>query len=157
MRLLARRDRNDRSAITDGGEQRTDELDPQPGLDALPALLDQLRAAGLTVELTTSGPDHPLPAGADLALYRVVQEAMTNVINHAPGAAAQVTVTRTGGGVEVLVVNGAPTGPDTGPGGGRGLIGMQERARLYGGTFHAGPTPQGFEVRVSLPDTHVPA
>jgi signal transduction histidine kinase len=93
-----------------------------------------------------------LSPGADLALFRIVQEALTNAINHAPGAPVRVRVAVESGSVELEVVNGVPTGPDLGPGGGRGLIGMRQRVALYDGVLEAAPSPEGgFRVRASLP------
>lgn len=94
-----------------------------------------------------------VPLGADLALFRITQEALTNAINHAPGAPIEVRVTaHQDGSVESDVTNGRARGPDTGPGSGRGLPGMRERVQLYGGTLHTGPRPDGgYEVHAVLP------
>jgi signal transduction histidine kinase len=128
------------------------ELGPQPGLGALPGLIDQLRSVGLEARLSCFGDQFPLAAGADLALFRVAQEALTNAVNHAPGASVTVTVTYSAHDIEVAIVNGPPAVPDPGPGGGRGLVGMHERIALYGGTLATGGSSDGgFAVRVSVP------
>ncbi|WP_285590895.1 histidine kinase [Herbidospora sp. NBRC 101105] len=115
-------------------------LGPQPTLDELPDLLDQARAGGLPVTLEEEGVRRALPAGLELTAYRIVQEALTNVRRHAGPAATRVRVAY-GERLDLEVVN-AP---------GHGLIGMRERARLYGGALHAAPSPDGgFAVRVSL-------
>ncbi|WP_211786453.1 sensor histidine kinase [Kitasatospora viridis] len=118
-----------------GGEP---ELEPQPGLDQLEHLVARVRAAGLPVELALALPAEPLPAGADLTAYRVVQEALTNVMKHAVGASATVSVAPDGDFLEIEVVNTAGTpGPQAATGGGRGLLGMRERLALYGGELDA--------------------
>jgi signal transduction histidine kinase len=93
-----------------------------------------------------------LSPGADLALFRIAQEALTNAINHAPGAPIRVRVAVTPRSVDLEVVNGEATGSDTGQGSGRGLIGIRQRVALYNGEMESGPSPdRGFRVRVSLP------
>jgi signal transduction histidine kinase len=125
---------------------------PQPTLAGLERLVEEVRATGVPVELVREGPDGDLPAGIDLAAYRIVQEALTNVRRHAGGAPTRVRVRRADGSVEVEVVNDAPTAPGEGPGGGHGLVGMRERVRLYGGSLDAGPAGDGgFAVRARLP------
>jgi signal transduction histidine kinase len=125
---------------------------PQPTLAGLERLVDEVRATGVPVELTREGDVDGLPAGIDLAAYRIVQEALTNVRRHAGGAPTRVHVRRVDGSVEVEVVNAAPTQPGEGPGGGHGLVGMRERVRLYGGSLDAGAGDDGgFAVRARLP------
>jgi signal transduction histidine kinase len=124
---------------------------PQPTLATLAALVEETRGAGVPVELVREGPDEPLPAGIDLAAYRIVQEALTNVRRHAGAAPTRVRVRHADDAVEVEVVNGPATAPGEGPGGGRGLLGMRERVRLYGGSLDAGPEDGGFAVRARLP------
>lgn len=137
-------------AADDGPE--LDDSGPQPGVRDLPVLLDEVRAAGLVVELTVEGNVEALPAGVDLTVYRVVQESLTNTLSHAPGATAGITLTFAPTAVEVCVANGRAVGPDRGPGGGRGLVGMRERARLYDGTLVAHARDDGgYEVRLTLP------
>ncbi|NAS25888.1 two-component sensor histidine kinase [Herbidospora sp. NEAU-GS84] len=116
---------------------------PQPGLDQLDALVTRVRAAGIPVGVELSLPPGPLPAGVDLAAYRVVQEALTNTIKHAAGAAASVSIRHEGDRLEIEVADtgGARRGPSQT--GGRGLIGLRERLAVYGGTLNAGHTPAG--------------
>ncbi len=137
-------------------EDGVGERAPQPGLGELDALLDRARGAGLPVELTVEGPPRSLPQTVDLSAYRIVQEALTNVVKHAGRARSQV---RLGYGRDALELTISDTGdPDgaaaTAPGrpGGHGLIGMRERAALFGGTLTAGPLDgRGYEVRAVLP------
>ncbi|MFE6223603.1 sensor histidine kinase [Streptomyces sp. NPDC057854] len=126
---------------------------PQPTLADLPALVDGVRKAGLPVE-TALPPDlPPLAAGAQLTVYRVVQEALTNTLKHAgPGAAATV---RAVSAPDALLVTVTDTGTPSGapPGQGQGLTGMRERAALYDGTLDCGPRPdgRGWQVALRLP------
>ncbi|MGH9151951.1 MAG: sensor histidine kinase [Acidimicrobiales bacterium] len=127
-------------------------LAPQPGLDQLPRLVADTRAAGISVELRTEGEPVPLPPGLDLTAYRVVQEAVTNCRKHAAGASADVVVRYLLDAVELQIDNDAPRLPPTLAEGGHGLIGMRERVSLYGGTLLVGPRPGGgFSVRANLP------
>lgn len=128
--------------------------EPAPGLAVLDALLDTFRHAGLPVELARTD-EASLPASVDLAAYRIVQEALTNVRKHAgPGAKAEVSVVRVGGCVEVTVLDdGTGTAPPE-DGGGHGLLGMRERVSALGGSLTAGPRyGGGFRVHAILPDT----
>jgi signal transduction histidine kinase len=121
------------------------------GLDRLPALLDAVRSAGLTVEVVTSGQAR-VRADVDHAAYRILQESLTNVLRHA-GPAARARV-RLAYGHEELVVEVTDDGEGTsgGEGGGNGLVGMRERAETVGGTLAAGPAPDGgFAVSARLP------
>ena len=129
---------------------------PQPALDRLPPLLDQVRRAGVPVELVIRGQPRPLPATVELNAYRIVQEALTNTLKHAGPTRATVTLDYEGEalGVEVTdegsgpVPNGRPRPPSTG----FGLLGMQQRAALLGGQLVAGPEQgSGFRVTVRLP------
>ncbi|MFR9751226.1 sensor histidine kinase [Nocardia sp. 004] len=136
------------------------ELGPQPGLADLPRLVEQIRGAGVHVSLSADGLPAAVPARVDLFAYRIVQEALTNVLKHAgPGTHAQtrLDVDRNAIVIEVLddgrgtaVVPGPPVAP---PGsGGHGIIGMRERALLLGGSLEAGPRTQGgFLVVAQLP------
>ena len=128
---------------------------PHPRLADLQQLADRVRAAGLSVELRVNGPLRPLPAGLELAGYRVVQEALTNVLKHGKGAAAQVRVTYTEESLELLIQDsgGADTDePTTTETPGLGLTGISERVALYGGHVQAGPTAErGFQVLATLP------
>jgi signal transduction histidine kinase len=125
---------------------------PQPGLPRLPALLSQVREAGTPVRLRIEGAPLQLPSAVDLTAYRIVQEALTNTMNHASaGASAQVVVTYAESAVHIEVSDdGIGAGHDDGCG--NGLRGMRERVKLLGGRLDAGPGPQGgFFVRVTLP------
>jgi signal transduction histidine kinase len=132
-------------------------LVPAPGLDDLPRLLGQASNAGVEVELTTTGNARPLPPGEDLAAYRIIQEALTNVMKHSGAAAARVHL---GYGEDKLTIDVADEGPANGrpaapvglPRPGRGLAGMRERAQLYGGDLRAALTDRGgFRVTARLP------
>ncbi|MER5196970.1 sensor histidine kinase [Streptomyces sp. NPDC002755] len=128
-------------------------LAPQPGLAQVPALVDRVRETGVPVELTVTGTPAPLAAGADLAAYRVVQEALTNAVRHAVGSRVRVAVDHVPGAVHIEVsdTGGASAAPD-GTGGGRGLIGLRERLAVYGATLRAGERPTGgFAVRAVIP------
>jgi signal transduction histidine kinase len=126
---------------------------PQPSLRDIEALVERARAAGLPVELTVEGRRRDLPAGIDLAAYRVVQEALTNVVKHGGGAETEVRVRYQADAVEVTVADrGGGTMTARLEGSGHGLAGMRERVRVYGGELHAGRVRGGgFEVRALLP------
>jgi signal transduction histidine kinase len=126
--------------------------DPQPGLDRLDELAEPLRAGGLDVVVRREGNPAALPAGVDLSAYRIVQEALTNTLRHARATSAEVIVRYGADAVEVDVRDdGHPTAPADGAGG-RGLVGMRERASLLGGTLEAGPLPRGgYRVHARLP------
>ncbi|WP_248963074.1 sensor histidine kinase [Sphaerisporangium perillae] len=130
-------------------------LAPQPGLDRLPPLLEQMREAGLAVEMTVEGTPSPLPAGMELATYRIVQESLTNALRHGgQGARAQVAIRWNGTAVELEVHDDGKGTTPLGAGTGHGLIGMRERAALYDGVLEAGPHENGgFHVRAILPLT----
>ncbi len=129
-------------------------LAPQPGLGRLEELLEATRATGLTVALTVEGPEHPLPAGVDLSAFRIVQEALTNVLKHSGSTSASVRLGYLPDALEIEIADdgiGAPEGI-AGHGERHGLIGMRERAALFGGSFEAGPRAGGgFVVRARLP------
>jgi signal transduction histidine kinase len=128
-----------------------DPLTPQPGLGDLPTLVGQVRAAGLPVELQVDGERRSLPVGIELSAYRIVQEALTNALEHAGDARASVRVSY---GADALELEIADDGRGEGVpgGGGHGLVGMRERVALYGGRLDAGRQPGGgFAVRVLLP------
>ncbi|MFD9127774.1 sensor histidine kinase [Kitasatospora sp. NPDC059571] len=133
------------------------DLTPQPGLDRLDTLVDGVRQAGLPVELTLLGQPRTVPPGVQLAAYRVVQEALTNVIKHAGGASGQVQVeVQVEYAAERLRVEIADTGGRPGAaaasGSGRGLIGLRERLAVHGGTLETGPRPRGgYRVRALIP------
>ncbi|GAA4584624.1 histidine kinase [Planotetraspora phitsanulokensis] len=128
-------------------------LAPQPGLDGLPPLLDQMRETGLMVDMTVEGVPCPLPPGIGLAAYRIVQESLTNTLRHAgQGARAEVTIRWNGTAVELEVHDDGNGVVRLGLGTGHGLIGMRERAALYDGVLEAGPYESGgFRVRAVLP------
>lgn len=126
------------------------ELSPVPGPDGIPALADRARSAGVTVTLDL-GDTSSLPDGIGLSVYRIVQEALTNVVRHAAPARCRVRVEVTGQDVRIEVANDGPR-QDEPSGTGHGLIGMRERVAMYGGTFGAGPRPDGgFLVSAILP------
>ncbi len=132
-----------------GGEEVG--LQPQPGLERLEELLEQTRQAGLAVELTVEGGPARLPPGADLSAYRIVQEALTNARKHG-GSRVGVALCYGQDELMIEVVNDGGGGERNGAGGGHGLIGMRERAALYGGTLEAGPQLDGgFAVRATMP------
>ncbi len=126
---------------------------PQPGLDGLDGLLATVRSAGLAVSLSTTGDPRPLPPGVELSAYRIVQEALSNVMRHAPGASAEVAIGHRPSGVTVRVVNSRPDRPaGPSPGVRHGLLGMRERTAMLGGELATGPTPDGgWEVTAILP------
>ena len=123
---------------------------PQPALDDLDRLVEQLRDSGLTIERTSSGPPHPLPAGQQLAVFRIVQEALTNALRHGD-AVSPVTLdfAWTDQDVIVTVANALRSGSVQGPGG-HGLAGLRERATLAGGSVTAGPDGRRWVVRTRL-------
>jgi signal transduction histidine kinase len=139
---------------------RTEEAEyaPQPGLERLDELLATARDAGVQVSVEEEGERPQLSPGLDLTVYRIVQEALTNVRKHAGAVPATVRLRYGTDEVEVDVVNergdgdgATPSRNGLGDEGGHGLIGMQERARLFGGTFEAGSETGGFRVHVRLP------
>jgi signal transduction histidine kinase len=132
-------------------------LAPMPGLGRLGELLEHVRATGQRVELTVTGTVRPLDPGVDLAAYRIVQEALTNTLKHAPGGHVTVTI---GYGTALLAIEviddggrGRTTADGLGHEGedGRGLIGMVERTALFGGTLEAGRHGRGFRVAARIP------
>ncbi|MFF0228364.1 sensor histidine kinase [Streptomyces sp. NPDC004629] len=141
-------------------EETHGELAPQPGLTRIGQLVEATVRAGVPVEFTPCDADVPEAVG--LSAYRIVQEALANVVRHAPGAPTRVSVAESvsegGARLTVLVVNGPPPQPPAGPlevgGTGHGLVGMRERVRLVGGTLDVGPLPDGgFRVAAQLPLT----
>ncbi|MFF7902683.1 sensor histidine kinase [Streptomyces sp. NPDC088817] len=128
---------------------------PQPTLADLGTLLANVREAGLVVERTTMGAVRELPQGVELSAYRIVQEALSNTLRHAPGASARVEIGYVLGGLALRVVNGPP--PRTSllkpsPGSGHGITGMRERVSMLGGEMTAGRAGDGgYEVAVFLP------
>ena len=131
-----------------------DSTRPAPGLAELDDLISGTRRAGLATTLTVTGDRRPLPAAADLAAYRIIQESLTNAIRHAGPATATVSLSYAGAELTITVADdGRGPGADhAAGGGGHGLAGMRERAASVGGTVTAGPGPAGgFVVTVRLP------
>jgi signal transduction histidine kinase len=126
---------------------------PVETLDAVTALVENRRASGAEIDLVVPTGSTGVGPLAQLVVYRMVQESLANAAVHAPGARCAVEIGEPHQGrLAVVVRNGAPTGPDPGPGGGFGLIGMAERAQLVGAELDHGPTPDGgWEVRLTLP------
>jgi signal transduction histidine kinase len=131
------------------------ELSPVPRLADLKELTETVRASGMPVELRVAGTERQLSPALELTLYRVVQEALTNVVKHAPKAHATVDVAVSGAGVRVEVTDdGNPAGPGDSPGvmAGQGIVGMRERVGAFGGSLAAGPLPGGgFRVLAEIP------
>ncbi len=142
---------NTADAAGSGGDAAALPMAPQPGAPALSDLVARFRATGLPVHLTFTGPALPDDAGLQLTVYRIVQEGLTNVLRHAPGASyISVTIARRDNAVTVSVRNDAGSG-QTGPAGsGKGLVGMRERAAVYDGTIEAGPDAGGWRLRAVL-------
>ncbi|WP_416984350.1 sensor histidine kinase [Streptomyces sp. T028] len=128
---------------------------PQPTLADLEALLANVRETGLDVEKVITGAAHELPQGVELSAYRIVQEALSNTLRHAPGATARVEVGYVLGGLGLRIVNDPPPNPSLvkpSPGAGHGITGMRERVTMLNGEMTAEPTPAGgYEVTVFLP------
>jgi signal transduction histidine kinase len=143
-----------------GGQDTT----PQPGLADLDALLDSARSGGVSVTVTCSGNPVTLPEGVDLSAYRIVQEALSNAMRHAPGSHVRLHLAYRPDGLALEISNDAPASngaPVLVPsgtraaGGGHGLIGMRERATMLGGSLNAGATGDGgFRVAAVLPLDH---
>jgi signal transduction histidine kinase len=153
-------------------ETDIDGLGPQPGLADLPRLVEQIRGAGVDVWLATDGVPAELPARVDLFAYRIVQEALTNVLKHAgPGAHTEVRLGADRSGIVLEVVDDGfadkgsesaggrqPLDSDRRSRSGHGVVGMRERALLLGGTLEARPRPGGgFRVVAHLPTGGEPA
>lgn len=136
------------------------ELSPAPRLVDLKELVETVRASGTAVELRITSTNRQLAPALELSLYRVVQEALTNVVRHAPGAAATVEVAISDNDVRVEVVDdGSPGGERTGAPGpsGHGIVGMRERVGVFGGSLVAQPCPDGgFHVVAEVPIEGVP-
>jgi len=132
-------------------------LAPQPGVATLPQLAAQVTAAGVAIDLEVQGSGTNVPVGLDLSAYRIEQEALTNTLKHAHATTAAVRIRYRPDAVEVEITdNGHPASPATqspaSGGNGRGLIGMQERAAIFGGSLECGPqSAGGWGVRAYLP------
>jgi signal transduction histidine kinase len=131
---------------------------PQPMLDRLDALIENTRAAGLDVVTDLGGEAPQYPTGVELSAYRIIQEALSNALRHAPGSEVRVEISHDFHGLHLGVVNSRPqhTVPPS-PGAGHGLLGMRERATMLGGHLIAAPTHQGgFAVSAFLPRGDTP-
>ncbi|GGV05730.1 two-component sensor histidine kinase [Streptomyces filipinensis] len=128
---------------------------PQPTLADLDGLLANVRQAGLTVDKAVTGAVRELPQGVELSAYRIVQEALSNALRHAPGASARVEIGYVLGGLGLRIVNGPPPAPHLikpSPGAGHGITGMRERVSMLNGEMTTTPTGEGgYEVTVFLP------
>ena len=137
------------AAMRDDGEEA--ELVPQPGLDGLESLREEIGRAGLPVEVHVDGDPFPLPRGIDLSAYRIVQEGLTNALKHARATKADVTVRYLPGEVQ-LEVRDDGVGSSTTDGLGHGLVGIRERVKIFGGEMTAGTaTDGGFVLSTRLP------
>jgi signal transduction histidine kinase len=155
-------ERTGRDAVTEMrrllGFLRSDEeqaslVEPPPTLKRLDDLVAEMRGAGLDVDLRIEGELDDLSAGRALAAFRILQEAFTNALRHAPGAHVRAVLRRRPSELEIQVVDDGNAGsPASRDGPGYGLVGMRERVALYGGTLEAGPRPKrGFAVIARLP------
>ncbi len=126
---------------------------PQPTLADLGGLLANVREAGLDVEHVTTGAARPLPQGVELSAYRIVQEALSNALRHAPGSTARVEISYVLGGLGLRIVNGRPDRlAKPSPGAGHGVLGMRERVTMLGGEMTAQATQEGgYEVAAFIP------
>jgi signal transduction histidine kinase len=157
-------------SIGEAARQAEDEIDrlvellndsapasPSAGIRIVEELVQRAHASGLDISCQLSGDIDDLTDGRADAAYRLVQEAITNAMKHAPGAAMEISVLGTGDGLEITVLNGRPLAAASGlerAGGGNGLAGMRERVVQCGGTFSAGGMPDGgWRVRALLPRT----
>ncbi|WP_419993230.1 sensor histidine kinase [Streptomyces boninensis] len=125
---------------------------PAPGLARLGELTDQAAAAGLTVDVTTEGTSRQVPPAADLAAFRIIQEALTNIVRHSGSRTARVLLSYDPGELRLRIDDDGPATAGGETGGGNGLVGMRERAAALGGTVEAGERPDGgFRVLARLP------
>ncbi len=126
-------------------------LAPQPSLNQLGRLVEQVQAAGLPVQVAMEGEPRELPPGVDLSAFRIVQEALTNALTHAGPARARLLVRYRADDLELEITDDGAGNSDS-SGSGYGLIGMRERVSVYGGELHAGRRPGGgYALRVRLP------
>jgi signal transduction histidine kinase len=134
---------------------------PQPGMDRLEGLAAAVRGAGLTVDVRVEGAKRPLPPAVELSAYRILQEALSNVLRHAPGAPAAVEVRYEPECLRLRVRNERPPGPGPHPApgaAGHGIVGMRERVAMLGGALSAGPASDGgYLVEAVLPLAATPA
>ncbi len=124
---------------------------PTQGLDDIESLVADVRRSGLAVELSQSGANGDANAAVSLTAYRVVQESLTNVIKHSAAEQAQVTVVASADSIDIVVTDPGPSRPTTGARSGHGLLGLDERVRLVGGTLTSGANGNGFRVHAVLP------
>jgi signal transduction histidine kinase len=150
--------------LREEGHDADPDRDPQPGVARIDGLVEQVRAAGLPVTYRVSPGARALPDGIQLALYRIVQEALTNTLKHAgPSATAEVELIATERDVRVQIADTGMRSEPVTSNGGSGLRGMRERAAVYGGIVQAGPRPAGgWRIVAQLPlpeqgDEAVPA
>jgi signal transduction histidine kinase len=136
-------------------EGSTEDPDPQPTLERLDDLVASARGTGLTVTAAVTGMPRPLPSGVELSAYRILQEALSNAMRHAPGSDVRIEIAYRPAGLELRIVNGpARTPPRRSPGAGHGVLGMRERAAMLGGELTAGSRPDGgYAVAAVLPAT----
>ncbi len=136
--------------LDDSGAER----EPQPGVRDLERLIERAGSAGISASLVVDGDPRPLPPAVDLSAYRIVQEALTNVIRHADADAVTVTLSYRNSDLEVTVTDDGVGLVSNGNGGGHGLVGMRERVALFGGELSAGPVGNGghgYRVHAALP------
>lgn len=157
MRALLGILRTDSTATEPAGHDS--DLVPEPGLADLDGLIERTAHAGLRVDLDFRGQRSPLSAGLDLAVYRVIQEAITNVIKHAATDRCRVTIAYQQDALMLEVTDSGSGHNDNGrQTAGHGIVGMRERVGMYGGQFHAAPLAgHGFQVTARFPLTHSPA
>jgi signal transduction histidine kinase len=150
-RALAEAERLSRESLAEvrqvAGLVRASSDSPLPGASELPALISRFQSAGANVTFAVDGDPGRLPATVGLALYRILQEALTNVVKHAPGAPVTARITVASGQVSLDVDSLGPAGNGTG----FGLVSMRERAESLGGSCEAGPSGAGWLVRATLP------
>ena len=145
--------------LRDTGDHNA-ELTPVPGLSDLGLLVADMAGAGVTVDVQVDGTVRDLSPAADLSAYRIVQEALTNVVRHAGPTRARVRISYRPGELGIEVTDDGPSSqpsPVSRTGSGHGLIGMRERTALFGGQLAAGPYAAGFRVTASLSTTEFPA
>jgi signal transduction histidine kinase len=125
---------------------------PRQGIADIASLADDFRRAGVAVDLEVDAIAGGLPAGVELASYRIVQEGLTNVLKHAPGSSAAVRLVCDGPAVAIEISNGPGVGGPTGLSSGHGLVGLRERVAHHGGMLAATATPEGgFRLSARLP------
>jgi signal transduction histidine kinase len=140
----------------EGDRETSDRDEPQPTLGGLDDIVANVRDAGLSVETAVTGGARSLPSGVELSAYRIVQEALSNALRHAPDSEVRVEISYVLGGVGLRIINGPSSNSlvQSATGTGHGLLGMRERVAMLGGEFSAGPTTGGgFEVAAFLPVT----